>query len=91
MQSSQTPIAHLESYTRQNQPDNFSDRLVYYRMVERILYWMDTRKIREPRVFLEQEGKEYAALIQYLEDTLGQENIRLEADLFQLAWAARQP
>ncbi len=56
-----------------------------------MLYWMDTRKIREPKVFLEQEGKEYAALIQFLEDTLGQENIRLEADLFQLCWAARQP
>lgn len=84
-------MSHLESYTRQNQPDSFGERLVYYRMVERILYWMDTRKIREPRVFLEQEGKEYAALIQYLEDTLGQETIRLEADLFQLAWAARQP
>ena len=85
------PTSRLESYTRQNQPDNFADRLVYYRMVERMLYWMDTRKIREPKVFLEQEGKEYAALIQFLEDTLGQENIRLESDLFQLAWAARQP
>jgi len=88
---SPTPTTRLESYTRQNQPDNFGERLVYYRMVERMLYWMDTRKIREPKVFLEQEGKEYAALIQFLEDTLGQENIRLESDLFQLAWAARQP
>jgi hypothetical protein len=88
---SPTPTTRLESYTRQNQPDNFGERLVYYRMVERMLFWMDTRKIREPKVFLEQEGKEYAALIQFLEDTLGQENIRLEADLFQLAWAARQP
>jgi hypothetical protein len=60
-------------------------------MVERMLFWMDTRKIREPKVFLEQEGKEYAALIQFLEDTLGQENIRLESDLFQLCWTARQP
>ena len=88
---SPTPTTRLESYTRQNQPDNFGERLVYYRMVERMLFWMDTRKIREPKVFLEQEGKEYAALIQFLEDTLGQENIRLESDLFQLAWAARQP
>lgn len=60
-------------------------------MVERMLYWMDTRKIREPRVFLEQEGKEYGALINYLEETLGQENIRLEPDLFQLCWSARRP
>jgi hypothetical protein len=88
---SPTPTSRLESYTRQNQPDNFGERLVYYRMVERMLFWMDTRKIREPKVFLEQEGKEYASLIQFLEDTLGQENIRLESDLFQLAWAARQP
>jgi hypothetical protein len=87
----ETPTTRLESYTRQNHPDNFGERLVYYRMVERMLFWMDTRKIREPKVFLEQEGKEYAALIQFLEDTLGQENIRLEADLFHLAWAARQP
>ena len=88
---SPTPTSRLESYTRQNQPDNFGERLVYYRMVERMLFWMDTRKIREPKVFLEQEGKEYAALIQFLEDTLGQENIRIESDLFNLAWAARQP
>ena len=88
---SPTPTSRLESYTRQNQPDNFGERLLYYRMVERMLYWMDTRRIREPKVFLEQEGKEYAALIQFLEDTLGQENIRLESDLFQLCWAARQP
>ena len=88
---SPTPTSRLESYTRQNQPDNFGERLVYYRMVERMLYWMDTRRIREPKVFLEQEGKEYAALIQFLEDTLGQENIRIESDLFNLAWAARQP
>ena len=87
----QTPMLLLESYTRQKQPDNFGERLVYYRMVERMLYWMDTRRIREPKVFLEQEGKEYAALIQFLEDTLSQENIRLEADLFRLCWAARQP
>lgn len=87
----QTPIAQLESYTRQNQPDGFSDQLVYYRLVERMLYWMDTRKIRELQVFLEQEGKEYAALIQYLEDTLDQENIRIDTDLFKLAWAARLP
>ena len=86
-----SPMLLLESYTRQNQPDNFGERLVYYRMVERMLYWMDTRRIREPKVFPEQEGKEYAALIQFLEDTLNQENIRLEADLFQLCWAARQP
>jgi uncharacterized lipoprotein YmbA len=56
-----------------------------------MLYWMDTRKIRELQVFLEQEGKEYAALIQYLEDTLDQENIRIDTDLFKLAWAARLP
>ena len=87
----QTPMLLLESYTRQNQPDNFGERLVYYRMVERMLYWMDTHKIREPRVFLEQEGREYGALIQFLEDTLGQENLRLETDLFKLCWAARQP
>lgn len=84
-------MARLESYTRQNQPNVFSEQLVYYRMVERMLYWMDTRKIREPRVFLEQEGKEYGALINYLEETLGQENIRLEPDLFQLCWSARRP
>jgi hypothetical protein len=88
---SQTPIARLESYTRQNQPDVFSDQLVYYRMVERMLYWMDTRKIRELQVFLAQEGKEYGALINYLEETLGQENIRLEPDLFQLCWQCRRP
>lgn len=80
----------LESYMRQNQPDGFSEQLVYYRLVERTLYWMDTHKPRELKVFLAQEGKEYNALIQYLEETLGHD-VRLETDLFNLAWSVRQP
>ena len=82
-------MRELESYMRQNQPDGFSDQLVYYRLVERMLHWMDTTRIREPQVFLEQEGKEYGAMIQYLETTLNQD-VKIEGDLFKLAWTARQ-
>ena len=87
----QTPLQELESYTRQNRPVTYADKLIYDRMVRLMLNWMDDHKIKELKVFLAQEGKEYAALIDFLETTLAVEDIKIDSELFKLAWAARQP
>jgi hypothetical protein len=63
---------------------------VYERMVRLLLNWIDIHKIKELKVFLAQEGKEYAALIEFLEETLGVEKISLDPELFKLAWDVRQ-
>lgn len=52
---------------------------------------MDDHKVKELKVFLAQEGKEYAALIDFLETTLEVEHIQIDPELFKLAWAARIP
>jgi hypothetical protein len=80
----------LEAYTRQNRPLSYADKLVYERMVRLLLNWIDIHKIKELKVFLAQEGKEYAALIEFLEETLGVEKISLDPELFKLAWDVRQ-
>lgn len=79
----------LEVYTRQNRPLSYSDKLVYDRMVRLLLNWLDIHKIKELKVFMAQEGKEYAALIEFLEQTLRVPEIKLEPELFKLAWEAR--
>ena len=87
----QTPLQALESYTRQNRPLTYADKLVYDRMVRLLLNWLDNHKIKELKVFLAQEGKEYGALIDFLETTLEVVDVKLDPELFKLAWAARQP
>jgi hypothetical protein len=47
------------------------DHLAFDRMVRTVLFWLDTHRIKEPAVFLEQEGKEYQAFTLYLESVLG--------------------
>ena len=79
----------LEAYTRRNRPLSFADTLVYERMVRLLLNWLDIHKIKELKVFMAQEGKEYAALIEFLEQILRVPEIKLEPELFKLAWEAR--
>ena len=87
----QTPLQELEVYTRQNRPVTYADKLVYDRMVRLLLNWLDNHKVKELKVFLAQEGKEYGALIDFLETTLEVVDVKIEPELFKLAWAARQP
>ena len=87
---SPTPIQELEAYTRQNRPLTYADKLVYDRMVRLLLNWLDDHKIKELKVFLAQEGKEYGALIDFLEMTLEVVDVKIEPELFRLAYAARQ-
>ena len=76
-------------YTRQNRPVTYADKLVYDRMVRLLLNWLDDHKIKELKVFLAQEGKEYGALIDFLETTLEVVDVKIEPELFKLAYAAR--
>lgn len=46
--------------------------LEFDRKVRTVLFWLDTHKIREPTVFLAQEGKEYQAFFDYVSSTLGE-------------------
>ena len=78
-------------YTRQNRPLTYADKLVYDRMVRLLLNWLDAHKIKELKVFLAQEGKEYGALIDFLEMTLEVDDIQIAPELFKLAYAARIP
>ena len=87
----QPPLQELETYTRKNRPVTYADKLVYDRMVRLLLNWLDTHKIKELKVFLAQEGKEYAALIDFLETTMEVVDVKIDPELFNLAYAARQP
>jgi hypothetical protein len=60
-------------------------------MVRLLLNWLDAHKIKELKVFLAQEGKEYGALIDFLEMTLEVDDIQIAPELFKLAYAARIP
>jgi|UniRef100_A0A6C0AJW6 hypothetical protein len=60
-------------------------------MVRLLLNWLDDHKIKELKVFLAQEGKEYGALIDFLETTLEVVDVKIDPELFKLAYAARQP
>ncbi len=59
----------MASYLRNIRPPN--DYTNFDRLVRLVLFWYDTHKIREPQVFLEKEGKEYQAFIDYLTSELG--------------------
>ena len=85
-----TPLQELEVYTRQHRPVTYADKLVYDRMVRLLLNWLDDHKIKELKVFLAQEGKEYGALIDFLETTLEVVDVKIEPELFKLAYAVRQ-
>jgi hypothetical protein len=60
----------MAAYIRSIRPSqNF---LEFDRMIRTVLFWLDTHKIRELKVFLAQEGKEYSAFTDYVSSTLGE-------------------
>ena len=59
----------MASYLRNIRPPN--DYVNFDRLVRLVLFWYDTHRIKEPQVFLEQEGKEYQSFIVYLTSELG--------------------
>jgi hypothetical protein len=59
----------MAKYLRSIRPREY---LQFDRLVSLTLTWFDTHKVREPAVFFENEGKEYAAYIAYLTAALGE-------------------
>ena len=74
-------MENLASYIRNHRPDDA--KLEYDRMIRLILNWLDTHKIKETSVFVEQEGKEYNAMLDFLEERLDFRPL-IEKDLFIL-------
>lgn len=71
----------LASYIRNNRPEN--SKLEYDRMIRLSLNWLDTHKVKEKSVFMEQEGKEYKTFLSFLEERLGQP-AEISRELFEL-------
>jgi len=78
----------LAKYVRQNRPA--TDPLEYDRHIRLLLNWLDTHKIRERAVFEAQEGKEYGAMLQFVEERTARVP-EITEELFQLLLAARRP
>jgi hypothetical protein len=58
-------------------------------MIRLTLNWLDTHKIKEKQVFQEQEGKEYNAMMIFLEERLG-ERPTITPELFNLLLAVKE-
>jgi hypothetical protein len=80
-------MENLASYVRAHRPDDA--KLEYERMIRLTLNWLDTHKIKEKSVFLNQEGKEYNAMLNFLEDRLG---VRpsIEKELFDILYTIKE-
>ena len=79
----------LAKYVRDHRPTE-DDPLLFDREIRLLLNWLDTHKIREREVFEAQEGKEYAAMLQFVEERTGTTDFKVGAELFQTLLAARQ-
>jgi len=79
-------MENLYSYIRKNRVPE--QKLEYDRMIRLALNWLDYHTIKELKVFLAQEGKEYQALLLFLEDKLGH-SVQIEPKLFALLWKSR--
>jgi hypothetical protein len=77
----------LAKFVRQNRPA--TDPLEYDRQIRLLLNWLDTHKIRERAVFEAQEGREYAAMLQFVEDRTAR-TPEVTGPLFQLLLSARR-
>ena len=79
----------LAKYVRDRRPTE-DDPLLFDREIRLLLNWLDTHKIREREVFEAQEGKEYAAMLQFVEERTGAQDFKVGAELFQTLLAVRQ-
>lgn len=73
----------LAKYVRDRRPTE-DDPLFFDRKIRLLLNWLDTHKIRERQVFEAQEGKEYAAMLQFVEERTGVTDFKVDTELFQL-------
>ena len=72
----------LAKYVRDHRPME-DDPMLFDREIRLLLNWLDTHKIREREVFEAQEGKEYAAMLQFVEERTGAQDFKVGAELFQ--------
>ena len=79
----------LAKYVRDRRPTE-DDPLLFDREIRLLLNWLDTHKIREREVFEAQEGKEYAAMLQFVEERTGSKDFKVGAELFQKLLQVRQ-
>lgn len=61
--------------------------MLFDREIRLLLNWLDTHRIREREVFEAQEGKEYAAMLQFVEERVGAKDFKVDTELFQLLLA----
>ena len=79
----------LAKYVRDRRPME-DDPLLFDREIRLLLNWLDTHKIREREVFEAQEGKEYAAMLQFVEERTGSKDFKVGTELFQKLLQVRQ-
>ena len=76
----------LAKYVRDRRPTE-DDPLLFDREIRLLLNWLDTHKIREREVFEAQEGKEYAAMLQFVEERTAVTDFKVDRELFRLLLA----
>jgi len=72
----------LTKYVRDRRPME-DDPLFFDREIRLLLNWLDTHRIREREVFEAQEGKEYAAMVQFVEERTAVTDFKVDTELFQ--------
>ena len=80
----------LTKYVRDRRPME-DDPLFFDREIRLLLNWMDTHRIREREVFEAQEGKEYAAMVQFVEERTAVTDFKVDTELFQKLLAVAAP
>ena len=76
----------LVKYVRDRRP-TVDDPMLFDREIRLLLNWLDTHRIREREVFEAQEGKEYAAMMQFVEERTAVKDFKVDTELFQLLLA----
>ena len=79
-------MEELVKYVRDRRPTE-DDPLLFDREIRLMLNWLDTHRIRERAVFEAQEGKEYAVMLQFVEERTGTTDFKVDTELFQLLLA----
>ena len=78
---------NLAKYVRDHRP-MADDPLLFDREIRLLLNWLDTHRVRERAVFEAQEGKEYASMLQFVEERTGTQDFKVGTELFQLLLGA---
>ena len=76
----------LVKYVRDHRPSS-DDPMLFDREIRLLLNWLDTHRIREREVFEAQEGKEYAAMLQFVEERTAVTDFKIDRELFGLLLA----